>query len=246
MIDTQNDKLQKSQHNGSISPQEKNKNNWQKKLMPWLITMPTLLIFLFVFLATQQMRKFNTMLEIETTSVLDDVVLNTEKNPTLINSLDYLRWVTLVKMEERSLDRRYKQGGALLGARIFTKYLGFFTGMILAIVGAIFIIAKLQEQKTEIEGDAGNGIKGKLSSSSPGVIFGVLGTVLMLSTILQHNEISVSDQPLFLNSTNLYLNGAVNPSTVNALNHELINTEAPKNQESLQTLVDSIANHTKF
>lgn len=185
------------------------KNQWQTKLMPWMVAMPTLLILLFVYLATMQLRKFDTILENKNSSVIDEITQ--DKNLDLSefkNSMDYVRWVTLVRMEERSLNRRYTQGGVLLAARVFTKYLGFFTGMILAIVGAVFIIGKLQEKTTEIEGEVGNGVKGKLSSSSPGIIFGVLGTVLMVSTILQHNEITVSDQPLFLNSTNLYLNTA--------------------------------------
>lgn len=183
-------------------------NKWQNKLIPWMIIMPTALILLFVFLATRQMEKFNSVLEEKTSSVIDEMAMDSLDLSEIKNSMDYVRWVTLVKMEERSLNRRYTQGGALLAARIFTKYLGFFTGMILAIVGAVFIIGKLQEKTTEIEGEVRNGMKGKLSSSSPGIIFGVLGTVLMLSTILQHNEISVTDQPLFLNSTNLYLNTA--------------------------------------
>lgn len=185
------------------------KSNWQNKLMPWMIAMPTVLILLFVYLATRQMEKFNAVLDEETSSIMDEMAKDDSLDLSEIkNSMDYVRWVTLVKMEERSLNRRYTQGGALLSARLFTKYLGFFTGMILTIVGAVFIIGKLQEKTTEIEGEVGNGMKGKLSSSSPGIIFGVLGTLLMLSTIFQHSEISVSDQPLFLNSTNLYLNTA--------------------------------------
>ena len=232
---------------GTLSEKERATNKWQRRLMPWLIIMPTLLILLFVFLATRQMRKFNTMLEVESTSVMDELKLNTQQNVEYLNQMEYLRWATLVKMEERSLNRRYKQGGALLASRIFTKYLGFFTGMILAIVGAIFIIAKLQEEKTEIEGDVGNGIKGKLASSSPGIIFGVLGTVLMLSTILQHNEISVSDQPLFLNATNLYLNTIDKPSAGNNdLNTDLINADARAKNDELKAKVDSISNQIEF
>ncbi|SMD32724.1 hypothetical protein SAMN04488029_1075 [Reichenbachiella faecimaris] len=185
------------------------KNQWQTKLMPWMVAMPTLLILLFVYLATMQLKKFDTILENKNSSVIDEITQDESLDLSEFkNSMDYVRWVTLVRMEERSLNRRYTQGGVLLAARVFTKYLGFFTGMILAIVGAVFIIGKLQEKTTEIEGEVGNGMKGKLSSSSPGIIFGVLGTILMVSTILQHNEITVSDQPLFLNSTNLYLNTA--------------------------------------
>jgi hypothetical protein len=78
--------------------------------------------------------------------------------------------------------------------------------MILAIVGAIFIIGKLQESSSNIEGAVGDQMKLKIVSSSPGIIFGVLGTVLMLSTILQHAVIELKDQPLFLNSYNIQVN----------------------------------------
>ena len=84
-------------------------------------------------------------------------------------------------------------------SRIYTKYLGFFTGMIMAIVGAVFIIGKISEDKSEISGTANELIKFSIVSSSPGIIFGVLGTVLMLATILNHNEILIQDTPLYLN-----------------------------------------------
>lgn len=187
--------------------QEAAKNKWQNRLLPWLIIMPTLLILLFVYLATRQMEKFNVVLEEKPTSILKEDEF-AEMSANLQDNMTYIRWITLVKMEENSYNRRYAQGGALLASRIFTKYLGFFTGMILAIVGSVFIIGKLQEQTTEIEGEVSAQIKGKLSSSSPGIIFGVLGTVLMLSTILQHNEIEVKDQPLYLTPSNIYINAA--------------------------------------
>jgi len=184
-------------------------NSWQKKLLPWLIIMPTILILLFIYLATRQMQQFNTVIEAKSESVIDKIIpspSDTLLNNNLKGNMDYIRWITLARMEEKSLDRRYNQGGLLLASRIFTKYLGFFTGMILAIVGAVFIIGKLQESSSDIEGAVGDQMKLKIVSSSPGIIFGVLGTVLMLSTILQHAEIELKDQPLFLNPYNIQIN----------------------------------------
>jgi len=184
-------------------------NAWQKKLLPWLILMPTMLILLFVYLATRQMERFNSVIDAKTESAIERLIpsaADSVLNNKLKGDMDYIRWITLARMEEKSLDRRYSQGGLLLVSRIFTKYLGFFTGMILAIVGSVFIIGKMQEDKTDMEGAMGENMKMKLASSSPGIIFGVLGTILMLSTILQHTEISVSDQPLFLNPANVYVN----------------------------------------
>ncbi len=184
-------------------------NSWQRTLLPWLVVMPTILILLFIYLATRQMQRFNSVIDAKEESVIEKLIpaaSDSVLNARLKGDLEYIRWITLARMEEKSLDRRYSQGGLLLVSRIFTKYLGFFTGMILAIVGAIFIIGKLQESSSDIEGSVGDQMKLKVVSSSPGVIFAILGTVLMLSTILQHAEISVKDQPLFLNPANVYIN----------------------------------------
>ena len=184
-------------------------NSWQKRLLPWLIIMPTILMLLFVYLATRQMQRFNSVIDSKSESVIEKIIpfpSDTALSANLKGNMDYIRWITLARMEEKSLDRRYSQGGLLLASRIFTKYLGFFTGMILAIVGAVFIIGKLQESSSDIEGAMGDQMKLKIVSSSPGIIFGVLGTVLMLSTILQHSEIELKDQPLFLNPYNIQVN----------------------------------------
>lgn len=183
--------------------------DWQKKLLPWLIVMPTLLILLFLYLATRQMQQFNTVIDAKSESAVEKLLVSPSDSALdtkLRGNMDYVRWVTLARMEEKSFDKRYNQGGLLLASRIFTKYLGFLTGMILAIVGAVFIIGKLQESSSDIEGAVGEQMKLKIVSSSPGIIFGVLGTVLMLSTILQHAEIQLKDQPLFLNPYNIQVN----------------------------------------
>ncbi len=120
---------------------------WQQKLLPWFIIMPTVLMAVFIYLASQQLVKFNNALETKPDSLLVGAIL---PNPSTLdfanNNLDYqkyLQWITLTKLEQESLYRRYNQGGLLLMSRIYTKYLGFFTGMIMAIVGAVFIIGKI-------------------------------------------------------------------------------------------------------
>jgi hypothetical protein len=176
--------------------------NWQKKLLPWLIIMPSLLVLLFMYLATQQVNQFNRAIDVKEKPILESVI-NTKDSSAmnkLKGNLDYIKWLTLSTLEQESLDKRYYQGGLLLLSRIFIKYLGFLTGMIIAIVGSVFIIGKLSEDSSRIDGSVGEKIRLSIISSSPGIIFGVLGTVLMVSTILQHSEITVQDSPLYLNA----------------------------------------------
>lgn len=186
---------------------QKNKQllQWQNRLLPWMIAMPTILIGAFILLATLQLSKFEKAIyrgDGNNIDILPSPVA-TATDSVLKKNVDYLKWYSLVKTEEYSINRRYNQGGVLLMSRIYVKYLGFFTGMILAIVGSVFIISKLKEDVSEIEGSIHDKTKFRLVSSSPGIIFGVLGTALMMTTILTHSEINVKDMPLYLNTYNI-------------------------------------------
>ncbi len=182
---------------------QKNKQlfQWQNRLMPWMIAVPSVLICAFIIIGTVKLNGFEKFVykgnadrsELEIPAPTDSGFQNAK----------YLEWYSLVKMEELSINRRYNQGGVLLMSRIYIKYLGFFTGMILAIVGSVFIISKLKEEVTELEGSVQEKTKFKLVSSSPGIIFGLMGTVLMMTTILTHSEITVKDMPLYLNTYNI-------------------------------------------
>jgi hypothetical protein len=193
---------------------------WQNKLAPWLIAMPTLLVIIFIVLATQQVIQFNKLLEVRRGETMVEAI-NAQTDKTVKDNLEYVKWITLAMMEEESYNKRYNQAGFLIMSRIFTKYLGFFTGMVLAIVGAVFIIGKIKEDTTQLEGSIADQSKLKLVSSSPGIIFGVLGTILMLSTILQHTEVQVRDAPLYLK---MPFEQATNKTThINQLNTDEIN-----------------------
>lgn len=175
---------------------------WQNRLLPWMVLLPTLLISAFIILATVQVNRFNNYVYKQDNSSVSNAIpspMAATTDSSLARNMEYIKWYTLAKMEEESIQRRYDQGGVLLMSRIYTKYLGFFTGMILAIVGAVFIISKLKEDTSNVEGSISEQVKLKVVSSSPGVIFGILGTVLMLGSVFQHNDITVKDMPLYLN-----------------------------------------------
>jgi hypothetical protein len=185
------------------SEQEKEITGWQKKLLPWMVLLPTLLIAVFIILATMRMRNFETF----TFNNQPSVFLNTLPSPAdtqyLFNrDIQYQKLYTLAKMEEYALNRRYNQAGIITMSTIYTKYLGFFTGMILAIVGSVFIISKLREAVSEVEGSYKEAARLKFISSSPGIIFALLGTILMSISILNKGAVAVDDMPLYLNHTN--------------------------------------------
>ncbi|MEO5570477.1 MAG: hypothetical protein ABIT08_08920 [Bacteroidia bacterium] len=180
---------------------------WQSKIMWWLIAMPTILIGIFIYMASKQITSFNQAVSIKAdTTLLSKILPEMDKNQKgsdLKNDSKYLQLVMLAHLEEESIYRRYNQGGLLLMSRIFVKYFGFLTGMIITVIGSVFIIGKLSENYSQMTGTINEKTKFSLVSSSPGIIFGVLGTILMLSTILQHQDIVIQDSPLYLNSNGI-------------------------------------------
>ena len=105
-------------------------------------------------------------------------------------------WASLVALETSALDRRYRQANILLLSRVWTRQIGFATGMILALVGAAFILGKLNTDTSELTAE-GPGWKGGLKSSSPGLILAGLGTILMVTSIVTQYPIGVVDRAVY-------------------------------------------------
>jgi ABC-type phosphate/phosphonate transport system permease subunit len=92
------------------------------------------------------------------------------------------RWADLVSLEAYCIEQRYHQANMVLTTRIWMAYLGFVTGMILCIVGAVFVISKMCEPQTDIRIET-EALKSVIKSSSPGIIMAFLGTALITTTL---------------------------------------------------------------
>lgn len=114
------------------------------------------------------------------------------------------QWRTLALLEQEIVARRYEQAGLLLISRILVKYLGLATGMIMAIAGSLFIIGRIREETTRVDGHWQQA-KVAVRSSSPGILFGLMGAVLLGLTIVHHRGVHVNDVPLYLHPANTYL-----------------------------------------
>lgn len=196
---------------------------WQSKLLPWMVLLPTVLIGVFILLATIRMRHFESFVFQQQRPLFENT-LPAPNDTTLSTNADlhYRRLYVLSRMEEYSMNKRYSQAGILTLSTIYTKYMGFFTGMILAIVGSVFIIGKLREDASKAQGEFKDIVKFRFVSASPGIIFGLLGTVLMSISIINKGEVQVDDMPLYLNANNFInmqdtLNRRINATAVAGL-----------------------------
>ncbi len=116
---------------------------------------------------------------------------------TQTTNVEYLQWKTLVFLEQDAMHMRYQQINATLLLRTWTRFTGFLVGMVLALVGAFFILGRLKEETSQLSGESG-GVKFALVTSSPGVILAVLGTILMVVTLAVKFDFAVEDRPVYL------------------------------------------------
>lgn len=180
---------------------EKNNNIvWQSKLLPFMVVLLSCLAIFFFISSVNQLYDLQNKIENSPVISLDtafELLSNNEKNLSTKEVLEATRWKTLTLLESYALEQRYHQANALLMARVWIKHLGFVTGMILAFVGAVFILGKLREPTSNLDGEIQN-FRLSISTSSPGIILAVLGSVLMVSTIFIHNKVKVDDAAIFL------------------------------------------------
>ena len=101
-------------------------------------------------------------------------------------------------LERELIVRRYRQASALLSLRLWTRLMGFLTGMILAMVGAAFVLGKLDAPESEIAGGA-SGATLSVRSASPGIVMAVLGTVLIGISLVVPVTTDVKDAAVYFN-----------------------------------------------
>jgi len=171
---------------------------WQQRLLP-LMRSALVLMALFFFVASlyQYQQLYRDVQQHAPSAVAQLDRLEQRLAPAQRDSLDYVRWKTMVTLEQDAMQMRYQQINASLLLRTWTRYTGFLVGMVLALVGAFFILGKLKEDQSQVSGEGG-GFKFAVASSSPGIVLATLGTVLMAITLIVKFDFEVSDKPVYI------------------------------------------------
>src|SRR5262249_9764301 len=88
------------------------------------------------------------------------------------------------------------QEKVFLMARVWTQYLGFITGMMLALTGATFILGKIREPESEL-GAKIPSAEVTVKSMSPGLLLAALGFFLMLAPLVVDHRIQIVARPVY-------------------------------------------------
>ena len=171
---------------------------WQVKLLPVMVS---ILLVLTVFCCVANLYQVHVVQQhIQQAHEVDlgpsFASLKLSGSETASERLAFARWQSLATLESSALESRYHEAGLMLMTRIYIVFLGFTTGMVLALVGATFILGKLREPASTA-GTEGAALKISFVSTSPGLMLAFFGVVLMLATIWARTEVSVTDKSLY-------------------------------------------------
>jgi hypothetical protein len=171
---------------------------WQRQLLPLMSRMVKWLAAFFFIASFAQLMYLHW--KISRSPALDiQGPLSSLSVPAIgaQNVLSAARLKAVIVLEANGLEQQYHQANVLLMSRIWTSYLGFVTGMILSLVGASFVLGKLREPTSELTlKTAPSDVS--FRSASPGLILAVLGTLLMLTTIVTNHRIETTHRAVYL------------------------------------------------
>ncbi|MBK6964003.1 MAG: hypothetical protein IPH20_08645 [Bacteroidales bacterium] len=165
------------------------------RLIPVVIVFPVIFLIFFIVVSMIQLQEINSRIE-EGQSMAVKEMMNKAMAGEQFTE-EYLQFLTLAALEEESLNERYRQGHYSLVSRSFKQFLGFFTGIIMVIVGSVFVLLKLKDNM-DLGAQQGESWKFSLITSSPGIAFGVVGAVLIGLASLSNDKIVVRDSGLYL------------------------------------------------
>lgn len=175
---------------------------WQQRLLPFMRGVLIVLGAFFLVATCLQLAYLHKQIKEGPRFDAPESLSLLSRNPSTTPSdvLETTKLKSLVMLEATFLEYQYHQAAVLLMSRVWTSYLGFITGMILALVGAVFTLGKLRESPSELTAKL-QGTDMSLKSASPGLVLAVLGTILMLTTIVTNHEIAVEHRAVYLSGS---------------------------------------------
>jgi hypothetical protein len=166
--------------------------SWRDKLLPFMIGGLALLAVLF-FLGT--FWNYANLQE-RLSRQEPDIVATMDKLRATTPPPAYQDWYMRVVLEEHAMRSRHRQNAAIIESRVWTRFMGFITGMVMVMAGCIFILGRLDAQ---FDGSLKSGEhEGVLKTNSPGLVLAVAGTVLIAMALTVPVHIEVNDTPVYL------------------------------------------------
>lgn len=165
---------------------------WQIKLLPFMVRSIVVMGMLFFLSSSTQL--YLVYLGLRTAPEVVQPFVQAEESS---RDAQALRWDGLLKLEHELLARRHQVVNAALMHQACVLHLGFLTGMLLCLVGAVFILGRLHEDASSLLGQASE-LKLVLHTASPGIVLVVVGSGLICVTLFTRIDLMVQGQAVYV------------------------------------------------
>jgi len=167
---------------------------WQRLLLPFMMGSLTVMGLLFFVLTLWNFREMQGRLEYRSVNV--GAILKELQQDPAAKDAAYRDWYVRAVLEDIAMANRYRQNAIVVSTRVWTRYMGFLTGMILVLTGCVFILGKLRE-RVDFSAE-GQGFKGALVTSSPGLALALAGATLIGIALYVPTSVESKDSPVYL------------------------------------------------
>jgi hypothetical protein len=117
--------------------------------------------------------------------------------PEAMADRTYREWYVRAVLEKSALEQRFAMQSMVVQGRLWTRVMGFLTGMILCFSGSVFVLGKMREPPIQASAE-GSGLKASLSTSSPGVFLAFAGALLIALSLYVPTSVESSDVAVYL------------------------------------------------
>lgn len=131
----------------------------------------------------------------KTPALITKTVLQSEERSLAPQAEKELRFA--VALEQDVIALRNQRSVALLATRTWMRFLSLLSGTILCVVGAAFVLGRVNAPASSGEVEVLGQIKMAFVSSSPGLVLAFLGTILIALPNLAGQMIEVSDKAAY-------------------------------------------------
>ncbi len=175
---------------------ERRDHKWQETLSPWLLTFISVMTAFFLGASYLQFKGLAEHIGPATTSASAEAMEWAREASETDSGGDpeVMQTMILASMAADATAQRYGLAKVGLMSAVWLRYLGFVTGMIMALMGAAFLWGRVKDADggTEIEGETAIW-KGSIHSASPGLLLAALGSLLMITAMLNNFDVAVEE-----------------------------------------------------
>lgn len=171
------------------------RTTWQERLLPFMLAS---LVFVGLFFSVTTWLFFDRLQAELQYNRTDTVATLARAEQPASGPADaaYRDWYVRATLEQMGLQQRFNVQIAIVKGRLWARFMGFLTGMLLALTGCVFVLGQLRA-KVVFSGE-GQGAKGALDTNAPGLLLALLGTVIIALALSVPGSVESTDAAIYL------------------------------------------------